>query len=155
MEKTIIYVNEMESFESTLEVVGETFEEGVADYQKVTGYVRVSKEEFEKELKEIFDIMLENNETGFNVTFNCPIEVESEFIGVTWYFNVADVYRFEDNYVYFEVVQATSQEDKMSLEKIYDKLQEIEYLESEGSVPMEVLEKEKNRLNEMLKGMVC
>lgn len=43
----------------------------------------------------------------------------------------------------------------MNLEKIYDKLQEIYYLESEGSVPMEILEKEKNRLNDMLKGTVC
>lgn len=43
----------------------------------------------------------------------------------------------------------------MELEKIYYKLQEIDYLESEGSVPMEVLEKEKNRLNKMLEGMVC
>ena len=43
----------------------------------------------------------------------------------------------------------------MNLEMIFEKLQEIDYLESEGSVPMETLEKEKNRLNEMLKGMVC
>ena len=43
----------------------------------------------------------------------------------------------------------------MNLEKIYEKLEEIEYLISEGSVPVEVLEEERDILNKLLKGMVC
>jgi hypothetical protein len=43
----------------------------------------------------------------------------------------------------------------MNLEKIYEKLEEIEYLISEGSVPVEVLEEERDILEKLLKGMVC
>lgn len=41
----------------------------------------------------------------------------------------------------------------MEIEKIYDKLQEIEYLIGEGSVPIEVLEEERYILEELLKGI--
>ena len=40
----------------------------------------------------------------------------------------------------------------MELEKIFEKLQEIEYLISEGSVPVEVLEEERDILEKLLKG---
>ena len=43
----------------------------------------------------------------------------------------------------------------MNLEKIFEKLQEIEYLISEGSVPIEILEEERDILNKLLEGMVC
>ena len=43
----------------------------------------------------------------------------------------------------------------MNLEKIFDKLEEIEYLISEGSVPIEILEEERDILNKLLEGMVC
>ena len=43
----------------------------------------------------------------------------------------------------------------MNLEKIYEKLEEIEYLISEGSVPVEVLEEERDVLEKLLEGMVC
>ena len=39
--------------------------------------------------------------------------------------------------------------------RITEKLQEIEYLISEGSVPIEILEEERDILNKLLKGMVC
>ena len=43
----------------------------------------------------------------------------------------------------------------MNLEKIYEKLEEIEYLISNGQHPIEVLEEERDILEKLLKGMVC
>lgn len=43
----------------------------------------------------------------------------------------------------------------MEIEKIYFKLQEIEYLISNGEHPIEILEEERDILEKLLKGMVC
>ena len=43
----------------------------------------------------------------------------------------------------------------MELEKIYDKLCEIDYLIGLGLHPIEMLEYERNILEELLKGVVC
>ena len=100
--EAIINLNDFSTLENTVEMVNfyEERETGYTDCN-IKGYLRVSKQEFSEVMAENLKYEIEENN---NINPQWIFEYEFTVAGLIDSFNVKDVKKFEDDYVYFEVV---------------------------------------------------